>query len=197
MCLACETSHTDNSCFCCFCYFGRDFLSNSPSFLFLPMSLIIVHGGAASVPVECLESKLKELRLAAKKGFKRLLTNSESAAVDAVQASVELMENSPYFNAGFGSSLTSKGEVEMDAIMADGKQLDFGAVASVTRLRNPIVAARIVLDKSEHCLFVGDGAHDFASQNGLELVEPSSMVHEMAKAGFCCFVFEIYSKFFF
>lgn len=143
--------------------------------------LVIVHGGAAAVPIEFLEAKMEDLRQAAKKGFMALLAASESTAVDAVQASVVHMENSGYFNSGFGSSLTAKGEVEMDAIVADGKQLDFGAVASVTRLRNPVVAARTILDKSEHCLFVGEGAHVFCSQHGLELVEPGTLVNDLAK----------------
>lgn len=147
--------------------------------------LVIVHGGAAAVSPALLEQKLFDLRQAAKAGFLVLLQergkDDSSQALDAVQASVQLMEDSPYFNAGFGSSLTSSGEVEMDAIIADGKRLDFGAISSVTSFKNPVQVARSVLDCSEHCLFTAEGAQQFGQQQGIPLIERSQLVHKYAK----------------
>lgn len=152
--------------------------------------LIIVHGGAASVPAQLLEQKLADLRLAAKRGFIELLKQPNGnhvkegtgqVALNAVQAAVQVMEDSPYFNAGFGSSLTSTGEVEMDAIIADGKSLDFGAISSVTSFKNPVQVARSVLDNSEHCLFTSEGAHQFGLQQGFPLIERQHLIHQFAK----------------
>src|SRR5699024_2876394 len=115
--------------------------------------LVLVHGGAAVVPPSRVESKLADLRKSAKAGFVALLRqngevvkNKRGAypALEAVQSAVQVMENSPYFNAGYGSSLTSAGQVEMDAIVACGKSLDFGAVSSVTSFQNPVTVARCV-----------------------------------------------------
>lgn len=151
--------------------------------------LIIVHGGAAGVSPQLLEQKLADLRVAAKRGFIELLKQPNGdvkegtgqLALNAVQAAVQVMEDSPYFNAGFGSSLTSTGEVEMDAIIADGKSLDFGAISSVTSFKNPVQVARSVLDNSEHCLFTSEGAHQFGLQQGFPLIERQHLIHQFAK----------------
>lgn len=149
------------------------------------LSFNLLLGGAAAVSPALLEQKLFDLRQAAKAGFLVLLQergkDDSSQALDAVQASVQLMEDSPYFNAGFGSSLTSSGEVEMDAIIADGKRLDFGAISSVTSFKNPVQVARSVLDCSEHCLFTAEGAQQFGQQQGIPLIERSQLVHKYAK----------------
>ena len=149
------------------------------------LSFNLLLGGAAAVSPALLEQKLFDLRQAAKAGFLVLLQergkDDSSQALDAVQASVQLMEDSPYFNAGFGSSLTSLGEVEMDAIIADGKRLDFGAISSVTSFKNPVQVARSVLDCSEHCLFTAEGAQQFGQQQGIPLIERSQLVHKYAK----------------
>lgn len=134
---------------------------------------------------DLLEQKLFDLREAVKAGFIVLLQerakDDSRQALDAVQASVQVMEDSPYFNAGFGSSLTSIGQVEMDSIIADGKRLDFGAISSVTSFKNPVQVARSVLDNSEHCLFTAEGAHQFGQQQGIPLIERHNLVHQYAK----------------
>ena len=82
------------------------------------------------------------------------------------------MEDSPLFNAGKGAVFTHEGKNELDAAIMDGKSLKAGAVAGVTTVRNPISAARAVMDKSEHVMMVGKGADDFAKANGLNIVDP-------------------------
>jgi beta-aspartyl-peptidase (threonine type) len=85
---------------------------------------------------------------------------------------VRLLEECPLFNAGKGSVLTSAGTYELDASIMDGATLAAGAVTCVKRLRNPILAARAVMERSEHVLFTSEGAEAFAQAQGLEFVEP-------------------------
>ncbi|KCZ56136.1 isoaspartyl peptidase/L-asparaginase family protein [Hyphomonas chukchiensis] len=92
------------------------------------------------------------------------------SAVDAVQAAVIPMENNPLFNAGYGAVFAANGTHELDASIMDGRDRDAGAVAGVMRVKNPILAARAVMDKSEHVMFAGPGADAFADGQGLEMV---------------------------
>jgi beta-aspartyl-peptidase (threonine type) len=92
-------------------------------------------------------------------------------AVDAVQAAVLVIEDDPLFNAGYGAVFTADGRHELDAAIMDGRARDAGAVAGVTRVRNPILAARAVMDKSGHVMFAGAGADAFAEAQGLEMVD--------------------------
>lgn len=141
--------------------------------------LVLVHGGAASVASSLIDEKLAELRKAVKCGFISLMQSDSS--VNGVQSAVQYMEDSPYFNAGFGSSLTSAGTVEMDSIIVDGKTLNFGAVSAVTDYPNPVSIARAIMDKSQHCMFTAAGAHNFAKDCGFVSVDRSKMIHQMAK----------------
>ena len=100
-----------------------------------------------------------------------ILRNGGSS-LDAVEASIIALENTPWFNAGKGAVFNSEGGHELDASIMDGKTLQAGAVAGATRVKNPILAARKVMDHSEHVLLSGEGADEFASIMGLELVEP-------------------------
>ena len=86
---------------------------------------------------------------------------------------MRLLEDCPLFNAGHGSVFTSAATHELDAAIMDGATLRSGAIANVHRVRNPIFAARKVMENSKHVFFVGEGAEDFARQEGLELVDPS------------------------
>jgi beta-aspartyl-peptidase (threonine type) len=92
-------------------------------------------------------------------------------ALDAVQAAVVSMEENPLFNAGKGAVFTHEGTHEQDACIMDGATKNVGAVAAVRRIKNPILLARLVMDKSEHVLFCGDGAERFAVANGMTLVD--------------------------
>jgi len=93
-------------------------------------------------------------------------------ALDAVEAAVSSLEDNPHFNAGRGSSLNLQGEVQMDASIMDGRNLKAGAVNSVSYVKNPIQLARAVLDNSPHVYLAGEGAVDFALQQGLDLAAP-------------------------
>jgi beta-aspartyl-peptidase (threonine type) len=97
-------------------------------------------------------------------------------ATDAVEAAVTILEDDPTFDAGRGSFLTSKGTVQLDALLMDGATLRAGGVACVEHIRNPIQAARLVLDKSPHVYFVGAGAEAFAASHGMTLIDNSELV---------------------
>ncbi len=99
-----------------------------------------------------------------------------ATAVDAVEAAVAVMEDDEIFDAGRGSFLTQDGRVQMDALLMDGSNLRTGGVACVERLRNPIHAARLVLDHSPHVYFVGTGAERFARQHGMALCDNMELV---------------------
>ena len=98
-------------------------------------------------------------------------------AVDVVEATVKVLEDSPLFNAGKGSVFTAQGEHEMDASIMDGSNLKAGAVALVGGIKNPISLARDVMDKSEHVMLAGEGAMEFAASLGYKL-EPKSYFHD-------------------
>jgi beta-aspartyl-peptidase (threonine type) len=100
------------------------------------------------------------------------------SALDAVEASVAAMEDDPTFDAGRGSFLTSDGRVQLDALLMDGGRMKAGGVACVERLRNPIHAARVVLEHSPHVYFMGAGAEAFAASHGIALIENSELVLE-------------------
>jgi len=104
------------------------------------------------------------------------LLEKGATAVDAVEAAVAVMEDDDTFDAGRGSFLTQDGRVQMDALLMNGENLRTGGVACVERLRNPIRAARLVLDKSPHVYFVGAGAERFARQHGMALCDNMELV---------------------
>jgi beta-aspartyl-peptidase (threonine type) len=99
-----------------------------------------------------------------------------ASAVDAVEAAVAVMEDDETFDAGRGSFLTRDGRVQLDALLMNGENLRTGGVACVERLRNPIHAARLVLDHSPHVYFVGTGAERFARQHGMELIDNTELI---------------------
>lgn len=99
-----------------------------------------------------------------------------ASSVDAVEAAVAVMEDDEAFDAGRGSFLTRDGRVQLDALLMNGENLRTGGVACVERLRNPIRAARLVLDHSPHVYFVGTGAERFARQHGMELIDNTELI---------------------
>ena len=105
-----------------------------------------------------------------------MLLERGASAVDAVEAAVAVMEDDETFDAGRGSFLTQDGRVQLDALLMNGENLRTGGVACVERLRNPIRAARLVLDKSPHVYFVGAGAERFARQHGMALCDNMELV---------------------
>lgn len=135
---------------------------------------IIVHGGAWDIPRELHADHLTGCRAAAEAGWTILAACG--SALDAVEAAVRVLEDHPVFDAGRGSHLNRDGVVELDAGMMDGSTLMAGAVASVTRIANPISLARRVLHDSEHVFLVGAGAERFAVESGLALCEQADLV---------------------
>jgi beta-aspartyl-peptidase (threonine type) len=105
-------------------------------------------------------------------GYKALL-REKGTSLDAVEAAIRVLEDSPLYNAGKGAVFTSEGRNELDASIMEGKQLRAGAVAGVTIIKNPITAARAVMEKSKHVLLTGRGAELFATQQNLDIVDPS------------------------
>ena len=110
------------------------------------------------------------------------ILSRRGCALDAVEAAVTVMENDPTFDAGRGSFLTSDGRVQLDALLMDGGRMKAGAVACVERLRNPIQAARLVLEKSPHVYFVGAGAEEFARSHGMPLIDNTDLVLDRERA---------------
>jgi L-asparaginase / beta-aspartyl-peptidase len=136
---------------------------------------LIVHGGAGADLTEAAEFR-DGVRAAALAGWRVLA--ADGRALDAVEAAVRVLEDHPRFNAGHGSVLTSAGTVEMDASIMEGDRLACGAVAAVSRVKNPISLARHVLDEGRHVLLVGDGAHAFARVAGVPDCDPLTLVTE-------------------
>lgn len=138
--------------------------------------VLVIHGGAGTILKSQLtpekERQYIEALEAALLAGQRILEN-EGAALDAVEAAVRVLEDNPLFNAGKGAVFTAEGRNELDAAIMNGKTLAAGAVAGVTTIRNPISAARAVMEKSPHVLLSGKGADEFAREKGLEVVDPS------------------------
>ena len=97
--------------------------------------------------------------------------SADGSALDAVQAAVVVLEDSPHFNAGHGAALNEASEHELDASIMDGASLAAGAVCAVRRIRNPVIAARAVLDRGQAVLLAGTAADDFAEREGLAMVQ--------------------------
>ena len=138
--------------------------------------ILLVHGGAWAIPPEMAADHQAGVALALETGY--AILSRGGSATDAVEAAVTILEDDPTFDAGCGSFLTSEGRVQLDALLMDGATLRAGGVACVERLRNPIQAARLVLDKSPHIYFVGAGAEAFAASQGMALIENRELVLE-------------------
>jgi len=146
---------------------------------------LLVHGGAWAIPPDAEAAHEAGVRNALDAGY-QILSHGGSA-LDAVEAAVTVLEDDPTFDAGRGSFLTSDGRVQLDALLMDGGRMKAGGVACVERLRNPIHAARLVLEESPHVYFVGAGAEAFAAAHGMKLVDNSDLVldrerHRLADA---------------
>jgi beta-aspartyl-peptidase (threonine type) len=136
---------------------------------------LAVHGGAGTIRRSALTPELEAahhagLRTALQAGFTVLTAGG--TAVDAVTAAVVALEDDPLFNAGRGSVFTAAGGIEMDAAVMDGRNRAAGAVAGVMGPRNPVLAARAVMDRSDAVLLTGPGAVAFCREQGLAMERP-------------------------
>ena len=134
----------------------------------------MIHGGAGVIKKGSLTPEREkqfraDLEKAVLAGYKALQTGKTS--LDAVEAAIRILEDSPLFNAGKGAVFTADGKNELDASIMDGKTLAAGAVAGLHHVKNPITLARAVMEKSPHVMMAGDGAEKFAKEIGIELVE--------------------------
>ena len=143
--------------------------------LILPANpVLVVHGGAWAMPDDMVEAHRAGVNNALAAGWN--LLQQGACALDAVEAAIRVMEDDETFDAGRGSFLTADGHVQLDAMMMDGGTLRAGGVGCVEHIRNPITAARKVLEESPHVYFVGEGAERFAAQHGMELCENEELV---------------------
>jgi L-asparaginase / beta-aspartyl-peptidase len=137
---------------------------------------IVLHGGAGVITREKMTPELdKEYRISLEKALnqgKKILAEG-GTALEAVENTIRIMEDNPLFNAGKGAVFTHDGKNELDAAIMDGSNLAAGSVAGVTDIKNPITAARYVMTKSAHVMLTGQGASQFAKEQGLEIVPPS------------------------
>lgn len=136
---------------------------------------LVIHGGAGTIlkknmTPEKEKAYLNKLNDALDAG-EAVLINGGSAQ-DAVCAAIMIMEDSPLFNAGKGAVFTHEGKNELDASFMEGKTMNAGAVGGLTNVKNPILAARAVMEKSEHVLLTSKGAEQFSEEQGLEMVDP-------------------------
>jgi beta-aspartyl-peptidase (threonine type) len=140
-----------------------------------PKYVLVIHGGAGTILKKNMTPAKEKaytdaLTQALQAGYAKIKAGNGS--LDAVEAAINILEDNPLFNAGKGSVFTHDGRNEMDAAIMNGKNRAAGSVAGVTTIRNPISAARAVMEKSEHVMMAGPGAEKFAKQAGLAIVDP-------------------------
>ncbi len=135
---------------------------------------IIVHGGAWAIPDRMVDAHLAGCTVAAEEGG-RVLSEGGSA-MDAVEVAVRTMEDDPTFDAGRGSFLNREGAVEMDAVIMDGARLRAGSVAAVRNILHPVTLARLVMERTDHVLLVGEGANLFATEVGMEVTPEEELL---------------------
>lgn len=138
--------------------------------------VLVIHGGAGTILKSNMTAKQEDeykakLTEALKAGYAEIQKGNSS--VDAVAASIMIMEDSPLFNAGKGAVFTAEGTNELDASIMYGKDKSAGAIAGVHTIKNPITAAIAVMQKSEHVMLSGVGAEEFAKEQKLDIVDPS------------------------
>ncbi|MGZ8869042.1 MAG: isoaspartyl peptidase/L-asparaginase family protein, partial [Thermoanaerobaculia bacterium] len=165
----------------------------TPALVSAETPMLVIHGGAGTIT---RGSMTPEREKQYRDGLEQSLRTGHAvlarggSSVDAVEAAIRVLEDNPLFNAGKGAVFTHDGRNELDASIMDGKTRAAGSVAGVTIIRNPITAARAVMERSEHVMMVGKGAELFATKMGLEIVDPSyfwteqrwkALQHELTK----------------
>jgi beta-aspartyl-peptidase (threonine type) len=141
-----------------------------------PAYAIVIHGGAGTIEKKDMDAATEKLYLDALNealNIGETILKNGGKSIDAVEATITYMEDSPLFNAGKGAVFTNEGKNELDASIMTGENQMAGAVGSIMTVKNPISAARAVMEKSEHVMMIGKGAETFAANCGLEIVDPS------------------------
>ena len=141
-----------------------------------PQWVVVIHGGAGTIIKENMSSETEILytqKLNEALNEASVVLEQGGTSLDAVTAAITTMEDSPLFNAGKGAVFTAEGKNEMDASIMDGSNINAGAVAGVSTIKNPILAARQVMENSKHVMLQGEGADIFAKAQGLEIEDSS------------------------
>ncbi len=136
---------------------------------------VVIHGGAGNIAKESLSPEQIEeynMKLAEALNAAEEILKTGGTSLDAVEAATRILEDSPLFNAGKGAVFNIDGKNELDASIMCGLTNNAGAVAGITTVRNPITAARMVMENSAHVLLTGKGAETFAYEHGLDIVDP-------------------------
>lgn len=137
--------------------------------------VIVIHGGAGTInkdiPDTLRDAYVSSITDALNIG--REILSKGGSSLDAVEQVIRFLEDDPKFNAGRGAVFTSEGKHELDASIMYGKDLSCGAAAGLVHIKNPISLARLIMEKSPHVLFAGEGAEQFAESQGVELVDES------------------------
>jgi beta-aspartyl-peptidase (threonine type) len=137
---------------------------------------IVVHGGAGNIdPDQLNEEQRKQYKLQLEEAVQKgsAILENGGTSLQAVEAAIHILEDSPLFNAGKGAVFNANGQNEMDASVMNGADGNAGAVAGVRHIKNPISAAIAVMNESPHVLLMGDGAESFAKEKGVSLVDTS------------------------
>jgi beta-aspartyl-peptidase (threonine type) len=145
------------------------------------MPAIAVHGGAGDIPpAELTPAREAEYRRGLEQALRagQHVLEAGGAAIDAVVAAVQVLEDDPLFNAGRGAVIAANGICELDASLMDGRDLRAGAVTGLRHVRSPIGLARLVMEKSPHVMLAGQGAEEFALEQGLEPVANRHFITE-------------------
>lgn len=137
---------------------------------------LIVHGGAWDIPDGAVEACKSGCERALGAGWSILSRGGH--ALDAIEASIVVLEDDPAFDAGYGSHLNLDGRVECDAIVMNGTTLHAGAASTLQHVKNPIRVARAILEKCPHMMLAGEGAERFAAEHGIALCDPSELISE-------------------
>ena len=137
---------------------------------------LIVHGGAWNIPEDQQEAHVFGVRKAVEAAWP--LLQDGASALDVVEEAVKHLEADPTFDAGRGAFLNSQGEIELDAMIMDGRNLNFGAVAAVQNLLHPVSVARRLMESKEFRMLVGRGAQDFAKREGFTQLDPQALLTE-------------------
>jgi len=167
---------------CCFLWTCSSEPTNAPtakasaSTVDRPEYALVIHGGAGTISRDRLstekEAQIREALNTALLAGEAILKEG-GTSLDAIQAAIISLENAPHFNAAKGAVFTHEGKNELDASIMDGATLDAGAVGGITNVKNPILAARAVMEKLPHVFLSRKGAEVFAEEQGLELVDPT------------------------
>lgn len=150
-----------------------------------PDYAVIIHGGAGAISKERMADDSLTYKLALRKTIQYAdsLLNAGDEILDVLESTIQSLENNPLFNAGKGAVLTNAGKVELDASIMQGSDRNAGAVAGVKHIKNPISAARMIMEQSEHVMLVGEGAEKYVFSNPeIDQVENAYFITERRRA---------------